>query len=131
PDGKVDATTLAELNVPVGQRIRQVELNLERWRWIPRRLGDLHVFVNIPGFDLELVRGGVPAWRTRIVVGKAFTPTPVFSDRIVAVVVNPPWNVPKSIAVGEYLDELRQDPNALQRHGLRLLQGSEENPVEI
>jgi murein L,D-transpeptidase YcbB/YkuD len=131
PDGKLGAATLAELNVPANRRIGQVELNLERWRWIPRELGDPHVFVNIPGFELELVRGGVHAWRTRIVVGKAFSPTPVFSDRIVTVVINPPWNVPKSIAVGEYLPELRKDRNALKRHGLRLLQGSEDNPVEI
>ena len=131
PDGKVGGRTLAELNVPLGQRIGQVELNLERWRWIPRRLGDPHVFVNIPGFDLVLVRGGSSAWRTRIVVGKAFTPTPVFSDRIVAVVVNPPWNVPESIAVEEYLPELRRDPKAFMRRGLRLLEGSEEGGREV
>lgn len=131
PDGKLGAATLAELNVPVERRIRQVELNLERWRWIPRRLGDPYVFVNIPGFDLELVRGGVSVWHTRIVVGKAFTPTPVFSDRIVAVVVNPPWNVPKSIAEGEYLRELRKDPRAFKRRGLRLLEGSEEDAREV
>jgi len=131
PNGKLGAATLAVLNVSVEWWIRQVELNLERWRWIPRRLGDPHVFVNIPGFDLELVRGGVSAWRTRIVVGKAFTPTPVFSDQIVAVVVNPPWNVPKSIALGEYLRELRNDPMAFKRRGLRLLEGSEEDPREV
>lgn len=131
PDGKLGTTTLAEMNVPVERRIRQVELNLERWRWIPRRLGDPHVFVNIPGFELELVRDGVPVWRTRIVVGKAFTPTPVFSDRIVAVVVNPPWNVPKSIALGEYLPELRKDPRAFKRRGLRLLEGSEGDGREV
>jgi murein L,D-transpeptidase YcbB/YkuD len=131
PNGKLGATTLAELNVPVDRRIRQVELNLERWRWIPRRLGTPHVFVNIPAFGLELVRDGVCVWRTRIVVGKAFTPTPVFSDRIVAVVVNPPWNVPKSIAVGEYLRKLRKDPKAFKRHGFRLLEGSEENAREV
>jgi L,D-transpeptidase YcbB len=131
PDGKVGAITLAELNVSVEQRIRQVELNLERWRWIPRRLGDPHVFVNIPGFALELVRGGVSAWRTRIVVGKAFTPTPVFSDQIVAVVVNPPWNVPESIALGEYLPELRKDPRAFERRGLRLLDGPGEGARDV
>ena len=131
PDGKLSATTLAELNVPVGRRIRQVELNLERWRWIPRRLGDPHVFVNIPGFDLELVRGGVSAWRTRIVVGKAFTPTPVFSDRIVAIVVNPPWNVPESIALREYLPEQLKNPKAFERLGLRLFEGPEENAREV
>jgi L,D-transpeptidase YcbB len=130
-DGKVGAITLAELNVPVESRIRQVELNLERWRWIPRRLDDPHVLVNIPGFELELVRGGISVWRTRIVVGKAFTPTPVFSDRIVAIVANPPWNVPESIALGEYLPELREDPKALERHGLRLLEGAGDDAREV
>jgi murein L,D-transpeptidase YcbB/YkuD len=131
PDGKVGAITLEELNVTVERRMRQVELNLERWRWIPRGLGDPHVFVNIPAFDLELVRGGASVWRTRIVVGKAFTPTPVFSDRIVAAVINPPWNVPESIAIEEYLPELRENPKAFRRRGLRLLQGSEEHPREV
>jgi len=131
PDGQFGPATLVELNVPVEQRMLQVELNLERWRWIPRRLGDPHVFVNIPGFDLQLVRGGVSAWRTRIVVGKAFTPTPVFSDRIVAVVVNPPWNVPESIALGEYLPEMRDNPKAFKLRGLRLLEGRGEDAREV
>ncbi|MFL5409405.1 MAG: murein L,D-transpeptidase, partial [Myxococcales bacterium] len=131
PDGKVGATTLAELDVPVEWRIRQVELNLERWRWIPRGLGSPHVFVNIPAFGLDLMRDGISVWHTRIVVGKAFTPTPVFSDRITGVVVNPPWNVPKSIAVGEFLGKLRKDPKAFKRHGLRLLEGSDGNAREV
>jgi murein L,D-transpeptidase YcbB/YkuD len=131
PDGKLGAATLAELNVPVERRIGQVELNIERWRWIPRTLADPYVVVNIPGFDLALMRGGTVAWRTRVVVGKSFTPTPVFSDRIVAVVANPPWNVPESIAVNEYLPELKKDAKSLRRHGLRLLKGPEEHPDEI
>ena len=131
PDGRLGPPTLAALNLPVDRLIRQVELNLERWRWIPRRLGSPYVFVNIPGFSLELVRDGVPVWRTRIVVGKAFSPTPVFSDRIVAVVANPPWNVPMSIARGEYLRELRKDPRALKRRGFRLLEGMEEDAREV
>jgi murein L,D-transpeptidase YcbB/YkuD len=131
PDGIVDDKTLAAMNVPVTDRIRQVELNLERWRWIPRNLGETHVLVNIPGFDLELDKGDSTAWRTRVVTGKAFTPTPVFSDRIVGVVVNPPWNVPESIAVNELLPDLRKNPNAAAKQGLRLLKGSEEKPEEI
>ena len=131
PDGVVSDRTLEELNVPVDQRIRQVELNLERWRWIPRDLGDTHVLVNIPGFDLELTQGRDAPWRTRVVAGKAFTPTPVFSDRIVAIVVNPPWNVPESIAVNEYLPELRKNPSALARHGIKILEGSGEKAHEV
>lgn len=131
PDGRVRGGTLAELNRPVEQRIEQIELNLERWRWIPRTLGDPYLLVNIPGFDLQLVRGGETTWRTRVVTGKAYTPTPVFSDRIVSVLVNPPWNVPESIAVGEYLPLLRENPRALERQHLRLLEGSGDDAREV
>ena len=113
------------------ERIRQVELNLERWRWIPRELGDPYVLVNIPGFDLELVQSGAATWHTRVITGKAYTPTPVFSDRVVALVANPPWNVPESIAVNEFLPELRQDPVAFARKGIRVLEGSGEKAQEV
>lgn len=131
PDGVVSEATLAELNVPVAERIRQVELNLERWRWIPRELGDTHVLVNIPGFELELDQGDADPWRTRVIAGKAFTPTPVLSDRIVAIVVNPPWNVPESIAKGELLPELRKNPAALARKGIRVLEGAGDDAKEV
>ncbi|HEV8375126.1 MAG TPA: L,D-transpeptidase family protein [Candidatus Polarisedimenticolia bacterium] len=131
PDGIVSESTLAELNVPVGRRIRQVELNLERWRWISRRLGEPHVEVNIPGFDLQLVRDGRAELRSRIVVGKAFTPTPVFSDRIVAVVANPPWNVPDELAVREYLPELRENLQSFLKHGIRIYENSGEDAREV
>ena len=130
PDGVVSDVTLAELNVPVGERIRQVELNLERWRWIPRELGDPRIVVNIPGFELELVQGDT-AWRTRVIAGKAYTPTPVLSDRVVAIVVNPPWNVPESIAVNEFLPELRKNPTALARKNIRVLEGSGDKAEEV
>ena len=120
PDGIVGPGTLAALNVPVAQRIRQVELNLERWRWMPRRLGDVHVEVNIPGFEMTLVRNGKPELRSRVVAGSAFTPTPIFTDRIVAIVANPTWNVPRELAVREYLPELKHDPKLFQRHGIKI-----------
>jgi len=131
PKGVVDDETLAALNVSVVDRIRQVELNLERWRWIPRQLGNPHILVNVPAFELELTREGSAPWRTRVVAGKAFTPTPILSDRIVAFVVNPPWNVPESIAVNEYLPELKKNPHALARDGLKILEGSGDKAREI
>ena len=122
---------LASLRAGNDPRIPEVELNLERWRWVPRSLGDPHVLVNIPAFDLQLVRGNAVAQRMKIVVGSAFNPTPVFSDRIVSIVVNPPWNVPESIAVKEYLPELRRNRNALARQRLRLLQGAGDAEREV
>jgi len=131
PDGVVGAATLDALNVPREERMRQVELNLERWRWIPRDFGDPHILVNIAGFDLEMEQQGADSWRTRVVAGKAFTPTPVFSDRIVAIVVNPHWNVPESIAVNEYLPELQKNRKALAKEDLRLFQGSGDKEREL
>jgi murein L,D-transpeptidase YcbB/YkuD len=131
PDGIVSDDTIAALNVSVVDRIRQVELNLERWRWIPRELGDPHVLVNVPGFDLELARTGGPTWRTKVVAGRAYTPTPILSDRIVAFVVNPPWNVPDSIATNEYLPELRKNPRVLERQHMKILEGSGDKAHEI
>ena len=131
PDGVVSKSTLAELNVPVERRIRQVGLNMERWRWIPRHLGEPYVEVNIPGFELKLVRDGRAELRSRIVVGQAFTPTPVFNDQIVAVVANPPWNVPETLAVREYLPELKEDPQGFLRHGIRIYENAAEDEREV
>ena len=131
PSGVVAEPTLAELNVPVERRIRQVELNLERWRWMPRRLGDPHLEVNLPGFELQLIRKDHTELASRIVVGQSFTPTPVFSDRVVAVIANPPWNVPDALAVREYLPELRENPAEFQRHGIKIYDGEGEDAHEI
>ncbi len=130
PDGIVGRTTLLALNVPIEERIRQVELNLERWRWIPRRLGDPHVEVNIPGFELRLVRGERSELQSRVVAGSAFTPTPVFTDRVVAVVANPTWNVPRELATREYLPELRLDPKLFRRHGIRIFEAPKGGPAK-
>jgi murein L,D-transpeptidase YcbB/YkuD len=127
PDGIAGKATLAALNVPVEERIRQVELNLERWRWMPRRLGDPHVEVNVPGFELRLVRGDQTELSSRIVAGSAFTPTPIFADRIVALVANPSWSVPRELAVREYLPELRLDPKLFLRHGIHIYEAPKKD----
>jgi murein L,D-transpeptidase YcbB/YkuD len=80
---------------------------MERWRWMPRNLGNFYVRVNIPNFDLDVYSDGNVIYNTRIVVGKVDLPTPVFSDRIQFAVVNPAWSVPSSILAKEYLPALR------------------------
>ena len=94
--------------------------NMERWRWLPRDLGKAFVMVNVPDFTLKVVKDGSVAWRTKIVVGKAATPSPIFSDEIENIQVNPTWHVPQSIIHGEYLPALAQDPTVLARMGLVL-----------
>ena len=75
----------------------EIIANMERWRWLPQDLGETHIEVNIPDFELALVRNGVIAHRTRVIVGKEITPTPIFSDEMEYIIVNPYWNVPQSI----------------------------------
>src|SRR5262249_29555304 len=97
--------------------------NLERWRWLPHDLGKAHVMLNIPDYTLRVIRDGNVAWQTRVVVGKpGKTATPLLSETMKYITVNPTWNVPPSIVYNEYLPALQQDPTVLERMGLRLSQ---------
>jgi len=80
----------------------EIIANMERWRWLPRDMGDERVEVNIPDFELAVVRGGAITHRTRVIVGKEQTPTPIFSDEMVEIIVNPSWYVPQSIIQKEW-----------------------------
>ncbi|QUS58160.1 L,D-transpeptidase family protein [Pseudovibrio brasiliensis] len=108
PDGAVGPRTLLALNGRVsGDPIKDVIANMERWRWMPRDLGETHLRVNIPEFMVRLNMEGFVLYETRVVVGKRSNKTPVFSDKMQHVVVNPYWNVPYSIASKELLPDLR------------------------
>lgn len=119
-DGVVGPATLAELNVPLERRIDLVRLNLERARWILRDLAGTFVAVNIAGQRVYFVRDGVVAWESRTVVGRDYTRTPIFTDTMRYLVLNPTWTVPRSIN-GEILASMRRDPSYLQRQGMRIL----------
>lgn len=131
--GVVDAATLRELNVPVTTRIRQILVNLERARWLPEDLGDPYVLVNMAAFQLDVVEAGKSVLEMRVVVGERDKETPVFSDEISYIEVNPYWNVPKSIAYKEKLPQLRRNPYALVGQNIRVLApgGGEVNPGTI
>jgi len=124
PLGVLDPATVAEMNVPVGARIRQIELNLERWRWLPADLGRRYVMVNVPSFQLEAYEDGRRAVAMKVVTGKPDSPTPVLSDDLTTVVFSPYWNVPPSIAEDEIIPAVRRDPGFLRRNALELVRGS-------
>lgn len=120
-DGVVSAPVVAEMNVPIDRRISQITLNLERWRWLPRDLGDRHIVVNIPEYRLEVwERNQVPV-TMRVVVGKQDTQTPIFNDVMTHIVFSPYWNVPPNIAEGETLPEILKDPGFLDRNNMEVL----------
>ncbi|MFY9771921.1 MAG: L,D-transpeptidase family protein, partial [Xanthobacteraceae bacterium] len=94
--------------------------NMERWRWMPHRLPDTYVIVNLPDFTLRVMHNGRQMWTTRIVIGKPEMPTPIMTADMKYITVNPTWNVPPSIVHHEYLPALAQDPTVLARMGLRV-----------
>ena len=124
PTGTVDADTLEALNVPVGQRIRQIEANMERWRWMPRDLGERYVRVNVPDFRLEVIERGRVALAQRVVVGKEQSRTPSFSGRMTYLVLNPTWNIPPKIAREEILPAVARDPGYLDAKGIDVVRGT-------
>ncbi len=120
-DGVVGPRTLRELNVPVADRIRQVELNLERWRWLPSSLGDRYAIINIPEFRLRLIDGSRPILSMRIVVGKDYQRTPIFSSTITQVVFSPDWDIPESIAAKELWPKAARDRGFFAREHIEVL----------
>jgi murein L,D-transpeptidase YcbB/YkuD len=122
--GNLDARTIRELNGPTHDRqIDTVIANMERWRWYPRDLGKAHVVVNQPDFTLKVMHNGAQAWTTRIVIGKPSMQTPLLSETMKHITINPTWNVPPSIVHNEYLPALAQDPTVLARMGMRVSYG--------
>jgi murein L,D-transpeptidase YcbB/YkuD len=133
-DGMLGANTVRMLNGerPVVRRpaIDQSDViiaNMERWRWMPRDLGQTHVIANIPDFTLRVMRDDKLVWKTKVVVGKPSLPTPLLSAEMKYITVNPTWNVPPSIIQNEYLPALQQDPQAMERIGLRVEQDRDGN----
>ncbi|MEO1207274.1 MAG: L,D-transpeptidase family protein [Pseudomonadota bacterium] len=128
-DGVVGKQTYFQLNIPVEERIRQIALSMERWRWMPEALGNHYVMVNIAGFELKRVRGNEIEETMRVVVGKPYHQTPVFSEAMDYVEINPYWNVPRSIAVNEELAKLKANPGGLAAKGIEALQDDKPIPV--
>ena len=124
PDGAVGRAVVAQLNVPVEERVRQIGLNLERWRWLPRDLGERHILVNIPEYRLEVWEGDKVPLSMRVVVGKKDTPTPIFADDMTHVVFSPYWNVPPDIVKNETIPSALRDPAFLQRTNMEVLDKS-------
>jgi L,D-transpeptidase YcbB len=134
PDGVLGHETFVQLNVPPTQRVRQIELALERMRWLPQPPPGPIVGINIPEFKLWAFEDDAgrlkTVFRMPVVVGKALnTRTPVFMDEMRYVVFSPYWNVPPSIARNEIIPALRKDPGYLGKHDMELVRSADAQPV--
>jgi murein L,D-transpeptidase YcbB/YkuD len=136
PDGVVGSATQAALNVPMRTRARQIELAMERLRWVSDDHRAPVIVVNIPMFSLSGWDGdafdGPPAIEMRAIVGKAVkTETPVVSKQLQAVVFRPYWNIPASIVRNEIMPEVRRDPGYLRHHNMEIVRGGGDDALSV
>jgi murein L,D-transpeptidase YcbB/YkuD len=128
--GELDRETMIALNVPVEERIRQLQLNMERWRWLPHQPASEYISLNIAAFMLEVKKSEETKLSMRAIVGTEYNRTPVFYADMRYLVINPYWEVPQSIAVKEILPRLKQSPAWLGKNHMLLYKASApDDPV--
>ena len=121
-DSVVGPATLKALNVPVESRIRQIELNLERYRWLPSDFGQRYILVNIPDYQLYAYDAGEQVLTMRVIVGDEYGhTTPVFADSMTYLVFRPQWDIPRRILVDEVIPKVQEDIYYLAKHGYEVV----------
>ena len=128
PDGRITTQTVADLNVPLSSRVRQMQLTLERWRWLAVAPHAAPLVANIPEFRLRAYDENYKvAFSMNVVVGKAYGhDTPVFGDSMAYVVFRPYWGVPYSIARAEFLPKIARDPDYLAKKGFEVVNSKQD-----
>ena len=116
----LQAALARERQNPTGS-VEKIRMNLERWRWMPRDLGDRYVLINVPGYMLQVMEGDDAVVAMRVVVGKPDTPTPLFSDEMTYIVFSPYWNIPDNILRDETMPRVVKDPDFLQRNNMEVI----------
>jgi len=122
-DSALGKETVQALNVPATFRLGQIAANMERYRWMPRSLGDRHVFVNVPAFRLDAYDNGKPVMNMKVIVGAEYKDknTPVFADSMQYLVFRPYWNATDSIAAKELWPKVEADPTFLDRNDYEIV----------
>jgi murein L,D-transpeptidase YcbB/YkuD len=123
-DGVLGPRSVTALNVSAADRARQVSINMERWRWLPLRLENDHIVVNVPAAQMEVVEDGVAVMSMKVIIGDPDHPTPALRARMTSIVLNPIWRIPASIATNEILPKLKKDPGYLIANDLELISDS-------
>lgn len=121
-DGVVGTETAKALNVPVEKRIRQIEINMERLREMPSETAPRYITVNIAAFELQVVENENPVMSMKVIVGKPYWHSPLFSAKMTHLVFNPSWYIPNSIARKEVLPKIKKEPDYLTREGIKVFE---------
>lgn len=130
-DGILNSATVKALNVPVEDRVRQLLINMERWRWLPRNLGYSRILVNIAAYDCTVLEGHKSVLNMKAVVGRPYRQSPVFSALMRYVVFNPSWEVPPNIAHQDIIPHAQKDPEYFAKNKIRVISGWGEESRDI
>ena len=125
----LQAALVRELQAPSG-KAETLRMNLERWRWAPRDLGDRSVLINVPSYQLQVMEGETPVLAMRVIVGEPDNQTPLFSDEMTYVVFSPYWNIPPDILRNETLPRVARDPAYLDRNNIEVVGTSGSDAVD-
>lgn len=130
-DGIVGSKTKEALNISIEEKIKKITINMERLRWLPQTLGDPYIFVNIADYELKVVENNKELFDIKVIVGKRQRSTPVFSEMIGYIVLNPYWTVPKKIAAEDKLPLIKKDINYLPENNYKVLKVSNGKLAEV
>ncbi len=130
-EGIIGAKTMAALNVPIEKRIEQIRLNLDRIKWLHERNAKRHIIINIPAFTLFFEEDSALRLQMKVITGTRKNPTPVFSNTVRTIVLNPHWNVPKSIIQKEMIPKIFRDPNAMKKEKIEIYTGWGEDAQKV
>ena len=126
-DGIVGQGTRRALNMSIDEKIYKIRLNIDRIKWLPREEKERYVIVNIPEFMLHYIEENKSKQKLRVIVGDKRHPTPIFSQRISYIVLNPYWKVPEGIVRREIIPAMVKNPNYLRKQGLEAHRTWDEN----
>jgi len=130
-DGIVGVQTRAAMNVPVEQRVRRIKVNIDRWRWLPHKLGERYLLINLTGFELYAEEQGKAVLSMPIIIGKRYRATPSFSSYISHLEINPYWTIPKSIALKDLIPVQLRDKDYFHRKKIRVFNGWKKDAEEL
>ncbi len=129
--GVIGKETRKALNIPVEIRIKEIRLNLDRIKWLHQRHAQRHIIINIPAFRLFFEEDGALRQTMRVITGRTKNPTPIFSNTVQTIVLNPSWNVPKSIIQKEMIPKLLRNPNAMAKQGIEIREGWGKDAAKV
>lgn len=130
-DGIVGRNTIEKLNIPINEKIKQIRVNLERMRWMPRSLGEKYLLINIPDYKLKMYNKGEVKLDMEVVVGEYNNPTPIFSHKMSFIVLNPYWRIPQSIVRKEIIPKLIEDPDYLVKSDIKVFENWSHKSMEF